>query len=261
MKVVLFCGGLGTRIREYSETVPKPMVPIGYRPVLWHLMRYYAHYGHKDFILCLGHKGDVIKEYFLNYKEALSNDFVLMGGGKVELLQSDMNDWKITFVDTGQSSTVGERLMAIEKYVQGEDVFMANYADGLTDLPLPEYLDYVRRHDKIASFLSVRPAWTFHVVSIGTDGLLGDIRAAPESDLWINGGYFVFKKDVFRYIQPGDDLPVQIFQRLLPEKQVVAYKYEGFWACMDTFREKQQFDEMYASGNTPWQVWRPPSGV
>lgn len=256
MKVVIFCGGQGMRLREYSETVPKPMVPIGFRPVLWHLMRYYAHFGHTEFILCLGYKGDVIKEYFLNYKEALSNDFVLSGGGKVELMRRDMEDWKITFVDTGQTATVGQRLQAVEKYVKGEDRFMANYADGLSDLPLPDYLDYCRQQDKIAAFVCVRPAWTFHVVSVGSDGLLGDIRTLHDSNLWINGGYFVFKKEVFRHLRGVDDLPVELFQRLLPEKQVAAYKYDGFWACMDTFREKQQFDELYASGNTPWQVWK-----
>ncbi len=259
MKVVLFCGGLGMRLREYSDSVPKPMVPIGYQPVLWHVMRYYAHYGHKDFILCLGYKAEAIKEYFLNYREAIANDFVLSHGGEVELLHREMDDWKIAFVDTGLSSNVGQRLKAIERFVEGEDMFMANYADGLTDLALPKYLEFCRRQDKIASFLCVRPAWTFHVVSPGADGLLGGIHSVRESDLWINGGYFVFKRDIFRYIQPGDDLPVPIFQRLLPEKQVAAYKYEGFWACMDTFREKQQFDEMFAAGNTPWQVWKRPS--
>lgn len=256
MKVVLFCGGQGMRLREYTDTVPKPMVPIGYRPVLWHLMKYYAHFGHKDFILCLGYKGDVIKDYFLNYSEALSNDFVLKGGGKVELLQSDIDDWKITFVDTGQASNIGQRLKAVEEYVKGEEVFMANYADGLTDLALPHYLDFVRRQGRIASFLSVRPSTTFHVVSVREDGVVDDIRYARDSDLWINGGYFVFKNDVFRYIREGEELVLQPFQRLLKENQLVAYKYDGFFACMDTFQEKQRFDEMFASGNTPWQVWK-----
>jgi len=260
MKVVIFCGGQGTRLREYSENVPKPMVPIGYRPVLWHLMRYYAHYGHKEFILCLGYRGEVIKDYFLNYKEALSNDFVLSSGGKVQLLRSDIEDWKITFVDTGQPSTVGQRLKAVEKYVRGEKVFMANYADGLTDLPLPEYLEYCRKRDKVASFVSVRPAWTFHVVSVRPDGLLENIRSVRDSDLWINGGYFVFKGEVFDYMDGVEDLPVQLFQKLLPLKQVAAYQYDGFWACMDTFREKQLFDDLYASGHTPWQVWESSSG-
>src|SRR5574341_155527 len=131
MKVVLFCGGLGMRLREYSEAVPKPMVPVGYRPIVWHLMRYYAHYGHKDFILCLGYKADAIKNYFLQYDETVSNDFVLsQGGGKVELLGSDISDWKITFVDTGLTTNIGQRLRAVEKHLKDEEVFLANYADG-----------------------------------------------------------------------------------------------------------------------------------
>lgn len=261
MKVVLFCGGLGMRLREFSDTVPKPMVPIGYRPVLWHLMKYYAHYGHRDFILCLGYKGDVIKDYFLNYREALSNDFVMTDGARVELLQRDINDWKITFVDTGQTSNIGQRLKAVEKYVRGEDAFMANYSDGLTDLPLPQYLDYFRNQDRVASFLCVKPATTFHVVSTRDNGLVDDIRPVRDSNLWINGGYFVFKKDVFRYIEEGEELVLQPFQRLLREGQLVAYKYQGFFACMDTFQEKQRFDEMFVSGNMPWQVWRSPPGA
>src|SRR5579859_4730095 len=141
MKVVLFCGGLGTRMREYSETIPKPMVDIGYRPMIWHLMKYYAYFGHKDFVLCLGYRGDVIKNYFLNYSEAVSNDFVLSEGGhKLELMTSDIHDWRITFVDTGLTSNIGQRIKAVEKHVADEPEFLANYSDGLTNLPLPEHL-------------------------------------------------------------------------------------------------------------------------
>src|SRR5512134_2167309 len=146
MKVVLFCGGLGTRLKEYSDTIPKPMVEIGYRPLLWHLMRYYAHFGHKEFILCLGYKGDTIKKYFLEYDETVSNDFVMTEGGrKVDLLASDIQDWKITFVDTGMSSNIGMRLKAVEPYVAGDEMFLANYSDGLSDLPMPEVIEYFRK--------------------------------------------------------------------------------------------------------------------
>ena len=149
MKVVLFCGGLGMRIRAHSEDIPKPMITIGYRPILWHLMKYYAHYGHKDFILCLGYKADVIKNYFINYEEALSNDFILTDGCKnIELIKSDLHDWRITFVDTGFHSNIGQRLLAVKKYLNGEEVFLANYADGLTDLPLPELIDHFYKCNK-----------------------------------------------------------------------------------------------------------------
>src|SRR2546426_7251363 len=162
MKVVLFCGGFGMRMREYSEAVPKPMVPIGYRPILWHVMKYYAHYGHTEFILCLGYKADVIKNYFLEYDECLSNDFVLSKGGKnLELLSRDIDDWRITFVDTGRASNVGQRLKAVEKHVRDEEVFLANDTDGLSDLPLPAVIETLQRSGQIACFGSVRPKATF----------------------------------------------------------------------------------------------------
>lgn len=258
MKVVLFCGGLGMRLREYSESIPKPMVPIGYRPVLWHVMKYYAHYGHNDFILCLGYLGDTIKNYFLNYNEALSNDFVLTNGGReVQLIQSDIQDWRIAFVDTGRNANIGQRLMAVRKYLEGEEVFLANYSDGLADLPLPAYLDnFQAQQDKVAAFMCVKPAQSFHVVSAGDDAVVTDIRAVRELDVWVNGGYFVFRKEIFDYMRPGEELVVEPFQRLAAERKLLAYKYDGFFGCMDTFKEKQQLDDLYTSGNTPWEVWK-----
>lgn len=258
MKVVLFCGGLGMRLREYSESVPKPMVPIGYRPVLWHVMKYYAHHGHKDFILCLGYLGDTIKNYFLNYNEALSNDFVLTNGGRdVQLMHSDIQDWRISFVDTGRDANIGQRLMAVKKFLEGEEMFLANYSDGLTDLPLPEYIERFRQQpDKVAAFMCVKPAQSFHVVSADENYVATDIRAVRELDLWVNGGYFVFRKEIFNYMRPGEELVVEPFQRLAAERKLLAYKYKGFFGCMDTFKEKQQLDDMYASGNTPWEIWK-----
>jgi glucose-1-phosphate cytidylyltransferase len=262
MKVVLFCGGLGMRLREYSETIPKPMVNIGYRPILWHVMKYYAHYGHKDFILCLGHGADVIKNYFLNYNECLSNDFVLsQGGRRLRLLNSDIHDWKITFADTGATSNIGQRLKAVEKYLKKEDVFMGNYSDGLTDLPLPAHIDFFRRHDRLATFLWVKPNVSFHFISADGDGIVKVISDAKKSQLRINAGYFVFKKEIFKYIRDGEELLQEPFQRLAQEQQLVAYKYDGFWACMDTFKDKQLLDDMYARGGAPWEVWkRAPTG-
>ena len=161
MKVVLFCGGLGMRLREFSEEIPKPMVPIGYRPILWHLMRYYAHFGHNDFVLCLGYRADVIKNYFLNYDECLSSDFVLSEGGRrVEVLGGDISDWKITFVDTGMYTNIAGRLLAVREHLAGERFFLANYADGLCDIPLDEYIENFVQRDKIACFVSVRPTTT-----------------------------------------------------------------------------------------------------
>ncbi len=256
MKVVLFCGGHGLRLRDYSDNIPKPLVTIGYRPILWHLMKYYAHYGHKDFILCLGHRGDMIKNYFLNYDETLTNDFTLADGGKtVQLLSRDIEDWRITCVDTGQRSNIGQRLKLVEKHLAEEEMFLANYADGLTDLPLPEIIDFSQAAGKVACFLGVRPAQTFHVVGMHSDGIVHSIRNVVESDVWINGGFFVFKRQIFDYMRDGEELVVEPFQRLIEENQLASYRHSGFWACMDTFKEKQWFDDMYSQGNAPWEVW------
>ena len=256
MKVVLFCGGLGTRLREYSETTPKPMVEIGYRPIIWHLMRYYAHFGHKDFILCLGYKGDYIKNYFLNYSECLSNNFTLSEGGKnVRVHNNDIEDWTISFVDTGLNSNIGQRLKAVQPYLAGEEVFMANYADGLSDLDLNLYLEHFSKHDKIASFLAVQPSQSFHVVSLNGDALVENIQSADRADLWINGGFFAFKQEIFDYIKDGEELVLAPFQRLIQKQELIAYRNPGFWACMDTLKEKMTFDDMYANGKTPWTLW------
>lgn len=258
MKVVLFCGGLGMRLRDYSENIPKPMVNIGYRPILWHVMKYYAHYGHKDFILCLGYRADIIKNYFLNYNECLSNDFVLLNGGKeLKLLNSDIQDWKITFVDTGSASNIAQRLKTIEKCLEGEEVFLANYSDGLTDLPLPKLIDHFFEHNKIASFLCVKPTQSFHVVSTkNDDGVVSQIQDISRSGLWINGGYFIFRKEIFGYIHEAEELVHEPFHRLIDKGELIAYKYNGFWACMDTFKDKQQLDDMYSRGEAPWEVWK-----
>jgi glucose-1-phosphate cytidylyltransferase len=257
MKVVLFCGGLGMRLREYAENTPKPMVPIGYRPILWHVMKYYAHFGHRDFILCLGYRADVIKEYFLKYDECLSNDFTLAQGGKhLELYHSDIHNWNITFADTGVNSNIGMRLKAVEKYLGGEEMFLANYADGLTNLHLPDLIDNFQEHKKTASFISVRPSLSYHVVSADQEGLVSEIREISRSSLRINGGYFVFRNEIFDHIRPGEELVHEPFQRLIEQKQLLSYPFDGYFASMDTFKDKQALDDLYGSGKAPWEVWK-----
>src|SRR5438105_9728300 len=259
MKVVIFCGGLGMRLREYADNVPKPMVPIGYRPVLWHVMKYYAHFGHKDFILCLGYRGDAIKNYFLTYNEFLSNDFVFTNGGKkVESFNSDIHDWTITFADTGINSNIGQRLKAVEKYLEGEEEFLANYSDGLTDLPLPKQLEHFHQQNKIASFLCVRPNLSYHLVSLqeGNGSLVSGIHAINNGSVRINGGFFIFKKKIFDYIREKEELVIEPFHRLLAEKQLIGYPYDGFWASMDTFKDRQQLESLYSGGSAPWEVWK-----
>lgn len=256
MKVVLFCGGFGMRLREGAESTPKPMVHIGYRPILWHIMKYYAHYGHKDFILCLGYKADQIKHYFLNYDETLSNDFVMANGGKeVHLLASDIQDWRITFVDTGLTSNIGQRLKRVQAYVQNEEIFLGNYSDGLTDLDLERYIDFFKQSNAVASFVAVRPNSSFHVVSICKDGLVESIQDVGKTTMRINGGFFIFRPEIFEYIGEGEELVFEPFQRLIRRGKLIAYEYDGFWACMDTFKEKQQLEDMYSRGHPAWQVW------
>jgi len=260
MKVVLFCGGLGLRLRDYSNSVPKPMAPIGYRPILWHVMRYFAHFGHREFILCLGYQGDLIKQYFLNYNECTSNDFVFSDGGKtLSLVSRDIEDWKITFADTGLSSNIGERLLAIEKYLGDDKVFLANYADGLTNLDFGSYLDFAVKQDKVATFVSVKPSLSYHITRTDNDtGLVTGIEELATSDLWINAGYFVLKREIFTYFRPGEELVMEPFQRLIREKQLASYKYNGFFVAMDTFKDKQVLDKLHERGNPPWEVWKNP---
>lgn len=257
MKVVLFCGGLGMRLREFSDTIPKPMVNIGYRPIIWHVMKYYAHYGHKDFILCLGHAADFIKNYFLNYNECISNDFVLSGGGKnLRLLNTDIDDWKITFVDTGANSNIGQRLKAVEKYLVNDEVFLANYSDGLTDLPLDDQIEHFIDEKRVASFLCVKPNLSCHFVTLNAAGVVEAIKDVNRADIRINGGYFVFRKEIFGYMEDGEELLQEPFHRLLEQEQLLAYKYDGFWAAMDTFKDKQMLEDIYGSGKAPWEVWK-----
>lgn len=260
MKVVLFCGGAGMRLRGYADDVPKPMVQIGTRPIMWHLMKYYAHFGHKDFILCLGYKGSCIKDYFLHYDESVSNDFVWSHGGKkVEFLNRDMDDWTITFVETGANANIGQRLKAIEPYIGGDEIFLANYGDGLSDLPLPTLLDKFGTSNSIASMLLVQPTASFDIVYTESQGAVKEIRPITRTDFWINGGFFVMRREIFQYMQPGEELIREPFQRLIDKQALLAYKYSGFWQCMDTFKDKQHLEELN-QGAAPWKVWNHATG-
>jgi len=257
MKVVLFCGGLGTRLRENSSTIPKPLVNIGYRPIVWHLMRYYAHFGHTEFILCLGYRGDMIKEYFLNYSESVSNDFTLSEGGRhVDYHSSDMEDWKITFVDTGLHSNLGQRIMAVREYLDGEDIFLANYSDGLSDISIDSMIEEFKTKDAIASFAAVRTWQSFHAAKFDKDRYVTSLGELGEMDFWINGGFFVLRNEIFDYIREGEELVEQPFGRLIEHSKLVAYPHTGYWRSMDTFKDKINFDRAYARGDTPWEIWR-----
>jgi glucose-1-phosphate cytidylyltransferase len=253
MKVVLFCGGLGIRMGEATQRVPKPMIPIGGRPILWHIMRYYASWGHKEFILCLGYRAEAIKEYFLTYNEAMANDFVLSNGSRdVRLLSTDIDDWTITFVDTGINSTIGERLRAVETFIAPDETFLATYGDGLTDAPLDEMIDRLGESGKAALFVAVRPTVNMHVVKADGDGIVREVRDITETDIRINGGYFVMKRAVLDLIRPGEELVDEPFERLIEQEELLAYPYDGFWAPMDTLKDTQRLDGLWNSGQAPW---------
>lgn len=237
MKVVLFCGGQGMRLRGVSGDIPKPLVEVGGRPILWHIMRYYAHYGHTDFVLCLGHKGELIKAY-------------------CDKIAGELAGWRFTFADTGSGSSIGERLYAARPYLEDEDVFLANYADGLTDLPLADLIESFRAGDKIGVFVSVKPSLTYHFVKTSEDGTVTEITEANEMNLRVNGGYFVFRREMFDYLGAGEDLVGEPFRRLVQLGALQGYLYDGFWKNMDTFKDKQALEELCASGRAPWEVWK-----
>ena len=256
MKVVLFCGGYGTRMQEYSETIPKPLVPIGYRPIIWHLMKYYSHFGHHDFILCLGYRGDLIKEYFVKYSEYLSNDFVYENGGEnITLLNSDIDSWKITFCDTGLQSNIGQRLVRVKHFLQDDEMFLANYSDGLSNIDLNDQLDVFRRSNAFCCFSCVRPTYSLSSVDVDDDGTVQAIQYMSKSNVWINGGFMIFRKEIFDNIEEGEELVEELFRRLITQERLMGYRHDKFWSAMDTFKDKKNFDDMYEEGNRPWQVW------
>ncbi|MFM1815012.1 MAG: hypothetical protein RLZ98_1707 [Pseudomonadota bacterium] len=256
MKVVLFCGGLGTRIREYSDNLPKPMIPVGQFPILWHVMQYYCHYGHRDFVLCLGYKSNVVKDYFLNLRTEIQGDLLITGGGqKYEPIGAMPEDWRVALIDTGIWRNIGERLCAVRAHVENEEIFLANYSDGLTDLNLDAMIETFKASGKIACFLAVRPPLSYHFADISENGTVDGLRGSTNSELWINGGYFVFRREIFDYIKPGEELVLEPFQRLIEEKQLMALKYDGFWRAMDTLRDRQVLEDMVEQGDMPWRSW------
>jgi glucose-1-phosphate cytidylyltransferase len=256
MKVVLFCGGLGLRMREASETIPKPMISVGGYPILLHVMKYYAHYGHKDFVLCLGYKADNIRAFFEDMMYGLPSEYVgIEDVATREQLRRELTDWRITYADTGLEACIGERLYAVRELVQGEEMFLANYADVLTDAPLPRMVDLVCERDMVGAFLCARPQYSFHVVQWKDAYAVSSIEPCAEAEIWLNGGYFVFRRQVFEYMEPGDELVEAPFRRMIAQEKLLGYRHHGFWQPMDTLKDRQGLNEMHARGERPWAVW------
>ena len=255
MKTILFCGGQGMRIRDVSDAVPKPMIPIGQQPILWHLMQYYAEFGHKDFVLCLGYKANVVKDFFISGRPQSFNDFVVSGfGRKVEIIGDQHEDWRVALIDTGISRNIGERLVAVRSHVENEEMFLANYSDGLADLDLAAMVEAFRKTDKVAAFLAVRPSMSMHLVGFDKDDRVQSFLDAKQADLWINGGFFVMRPEIFDYIEDGEELVGNPFTRLIAEDKLLAYKHEGFWCPMDTLKDKQYLEDLVDNGKMPWRM-------
>ncbi|MGE0216296.1 sugar phosphate nucleotidyltransferase [Mycolicibacterium sp.] len=255
MKVVLFCGGYGMRMRSTEgDVIPKPLQMVGPRPLLWHVMQYYAYHGHKEFILCLGYGAEKIKDYFLNYSETLSNDFVL-SGGKVELMGSDIADWTITFADTGMESPVGERLRRARKYLGDEPYFLANYADVLTDAPLDQMIERTISTNALASMLVVPPVSSFHCVNVAPTGEVKEVLPMTDIALGVNGGYFVLHQDVIDLIPENGDLIADACEALAGTGKLIGHVHDGFWRPADTFKERAELDAAYNNGIRPWALW------
>ncbi len=253
MKVVLFCGGLGTRIREYSEAIPKPMIPVGSHPILWHIMDYYSQYGHRDFVLCLGYKANTIKEFFVNYRPELAADIVVSNQGqRIQTIGKERDDWRVTLIDTGIWRNIGERLWAVRGQVEKEDMFLANYSDGLSDVDLDDMIAKFKASDKLVCFLAVHPLLTFHFAEISAEGRVTRMSPADRTDMWINAGFFIIRPEAFDYMREGEEFVVEPFQRLIEADKLMAYRHEGFFRPMDTLRDRQVLEEMIEQGKMPW---------
>lgn len=259
MKVVIFAGGLGTRISEETDTRPKPMVEIGGKPILWHIMKMYSHYGFNDFIICLGYKGYVIKEYFMNYFLHNSDISIDLADNKMEIHGTRSESFKVTLVETGMSTKTAGRLKQVQKYIGNED-FLLTYGDGVSDVNITELVSFHNKSNRIATVTSVQPDARFGGMDLAPDGSVSAFREKSKADAqWINGGFFVLKADVFSYLQKDmsnimwEDEPLE---KLTADKQLVAYKHKGFWKCMDALRDKIELNELWESGKAPWKIWK-----
>ena len=257
MKTILLAGGLGTRLSEETTLKPKPMVEVGEMPILWHIMKIYESYGYNDFAVALGYKGDVIKDFFLNYKFHKSDMVVSLGSGDVEFENDSSEDWTVGLHDTGANSMTGGRLYNLKKLFKPGDTFMLTYGDGVSDVDIKKLVAFHKAHGKIATLTAVRPSARFGSIIMKEDGSIQEFKEKPQTgEGWINGGYFVFNYEIFNYLTDASTiLEREPLENLAKDNELIAYKHDGFWHCMDTIRDRDNLNEIWANKNAPWKKW------
>lgn len=256
MKVVILAGGFGTRLSEETDLRPKPMVEIGEKPILWHIMKIYSYYGFNDFIICLGYKGYMIKEYFANYFLHQSDVTIDIKNNKIETHHCKAEPWKVTLVDTGLNTMTGGRIKRIQKYIN--DTFMLTYGDGVSDINIKELIKYHKKMKKSVTVTAVQPSGRFGAIEIDEKGNVYSFMEKPKGDgSWINGGFFVLEPDIFNYIKDDNSIwEREPLENLTKDGKVCAYKYSGFWKCMDTLRDKIELEKLWKEGKAPWKLWK-----
>ena len=254
MKVVILCGGEGTRMREQTEKIPKPLIEIGGRPILWHIMKMYSSYGFNDFILCLGYKGGLIKKYFVEHEWRISNFTLNTKKSEINYHNRVTDEWKITFVDTGIGTTKGERIKKIKDYIEDDDFFVA-YGDDVSDVNIKDVLKFHKKHGKVVTLTTINPHTNFGLLKLNEKGDVVGFKEKPRLEQWINAGFFVFNRKVFDYLKDGWELEDEVFRELAKKRQLKAYQHDGFWACMNTFKDMVELNSMWDTGTAPWKVW------
>jgi glucose-1-phosphate cytidylyltransferase len=258
VKVIILCGGKGTRLKEHTESIPKPLIDIGGRPILWHIMKIYAAHGFDDFILCLGHRGQAVKEYFMEYLSWRHHDFCLDLSAEepqVRLVNHDRENWRITFADTGEDTNTGGRIKRVAPLLADEDSFMVTYGDGVADIDIKKLVEFHQGHGRIGTITVVNPPSQFGVLDLAPDGRVSRFREKPILNQWINGGFFVFRRDFLDRLRGDDVLERAPLERLAGDGQLVAFRHTTYWACMDTYKDTVQLNEQWTEGKAPWKVW------
>lgn len=259
MQVVILCGGKGTRLKEHTENVPKPLIEIGGRPILWHLMKIYSHFGLNDFVLCLGHLGEKIKEFFLSYDDWRRSDFLVKMGeqreDKIQRLVPNPERWNITFAETGEDTNTGGRIKRVERYIHG-DCFLATYADGLANIDLHSLLQFHRSTGKLGTITVLNPISNYGILSFDKSNIITRFREKPRLRIWVNGGFFVFERGIFAHLNDNSVLEQDLFGELARKRQLGAFQHRGFWRSMDTYKDAQELNRLWSDGDAPWKVWR-----